>query len=898
MTKVIANLLLATRLAIFQLWRMKLRALVAVLVIATPASAGLMFATKYIMEERTKTSAQVLGYDKYETRFQRWNIDQDNFADIDQKIKAIAGDETVSILTSPLGTARELQGSGREAEWILWGPQKGALPQTSRLVSGRWPQNSREVLVSDVAVRNGAASTGTVSLVVDAAPAQDYTIVGVGRTVIGERHSKFTSVLDDRVTAVGSVPTDRQRNLWLIPGKTLRQDQIKQIEALGVVAGVRKDVRATGEWPGVLFGVLPLTLLACLVVTQVFLHGLGRMRQSVNTIVQNGGSTSTALTYSLMQGFILGALAALLVVVVGLSTAAYVLSTPAPSTHPLQVELRSMPAGLMLGLAMLIVCCTAAMSTIAAATARQSNTSHQAKTYTAKQADFDLMVPPVSKRVKVLGALLVAGVSAGLVLRKVNHDFSDELDTSLFLVAMLCALGGVVAAIGVMHPVILHVMGRLREALYSRERIGPAVRQSLGAGSPIVGICAVVTVGSSLVAVLITLQGDPNLDRSGWTSHTLGTTQQKDYPNVVSQIKEHPQLRKSRLDTIYTLPGGNDSQNQASERTQLVQTDCQLRSGRKLSEQDYGCPSDLASGVRVAVAEDETLKALYRVSPTLLAKMHDGTALRLDYSETARADSEDEDRLQLVRFVPAASGKSSEDLVQNVEDLRVVTHLRDGLTRNIPDSYFYVMSAAWFKKESVPLAPSHVMLRSRTAPTPEEQAWMSQVTGSKNSNYNSFPARWPHYGYVRVYVTLALLLGVIISLSSFGLAGTLATMRTLGHGYWRRFRLVAAHCLFAGLVASVLASAMAAAIALAMWLPQALVRPNYLISFQVEYLWLLVVGLLIPASACLVALPVTWLWSRTGARSASTGITGSLKPVIGVFVLLVVLYGLRMIGVW
>lgn len=898
MTRIWTNITIGARLAGYHLWRMKVLALVAILVVALPVSTWLVFNLKPTMEAPTTKSERTLGFDTYETRFQVSKGATGNFAELDRGVKAVAGDDTVTVVSASLGTAKERRAAGGEWTWITWGPAQGKLAQTSTLVSGRWPQNSREVLVSDTTVKNGAVSTGTVSLVVNGAPAQDYTIVGVGWTVIGKRHATYTSLVDDELITAAPGPDGYSRATWLVPGQALSPDKISTIEQLGLHGELRNKTVAPGGKPvGMLLLAAALTFLACVVVSFVFVQGLGKMRQALGTIIQNGGNRLTVVSCGLAQGVILGVAAAAVVSLVGIASVVFVVNSPPPETHPYNTDLRPIPFGFLAGVAAVVALCTCITAVIPALSLKLSDAGQHLRTYIASDADVDLKPVRLLDWTAALNCVLLAFWATIFAQFQLQDGVVRDLAHDGKLWTQLIWLGLAIVTLVAIYLTFQRQIGYLREVLYRRGFLSSEQRQSLASGRSLIAMCACVTLGTSFFVMVGTLTSHLANNTSGWTHHKFGSTQQQDHAGIESTIRAREDFQGRTVETAYTLKTSRNTNEAPSDLGIFHPAACDVQTGTTVAEVAGHCGAKLSDSVKIWAVSDKTLTSLYHVSPDQLARMHQGSALRIEQPDD-RAGAEGQ-RGSLLLFEGFADTVASEHQLTRAVQVDVIEHDPGKLPWLDDHGVSVLMSTQWLKSQNAPLVAEQVLIRSRFPLNLDQAEWLNQVTGDDKPTHYARSESWPQPFLLGMYGFMAVFMAGMLALSSYGLAGSLYTMRTLGHGFWKRYWVNAKHCLTAGTVATLGAVIVAVLITAVLFLPLYIARPPYARAQDLESLPLLLCALLIPLVACIWAIPCTWLWSLAGKDSAAKSPPAALNWILGLIFLVIMLFSSRFLSyVW
>lgn len=255
--------------------------------------------------------------------------------------------------------------------------------------------------MSDVAVAQGAASSGDVHIAQHSdrnatspkteRSSQSYTIVGVARTVLGRRHIVYTSMLDDDVRR-GEVAVGTNRDfMWLVPGPTLTQQQNGSLNALGLQQIQPNDEPYRGtDWAIPVFLLLFLTALACLVTSGVFAQGMGRSRQSLNIVLQNGGSKFMVIACAGVQGLIVALLAAGVYTLTGLVVIGASWFQAPPSHYPLGFDVRIIPWLSLIAPAVGMAALVLVTSIVPAITLRYDAIAQQNKSYSGVDAHRNL----------------------------------------------------------------------------------------------------------------------------------------------------------------------------------------------------------------------------------------------------------------------------------------------------------------------------------------------------------------------------------------------------------------------------------------------------------------------------------------------------------------------------
>lgn len=884
-TKLMNTLGLAARLARNSLWGIKLYSILTILIIAAPLSICWAFAMKPMMEQRTARSAQVLGYDKYESRAQRWSIPVHDFARVDQDVKAIAGKDTVSIITSPLNDVRDSWAcSGDCLKWILWGPAEGTLAKTSQLVSGRWPTNSREVLVSDTAVADGAQDSGTIKLNVDGRESQTFTIVGVGRTVLGQRNTVYTSILDEAITKADGLPTDRQRNMWLFPGNSLSNSQEKQLKELGLTVGRRADVAKAGFLRPDVGLAAVLTAFAALVCSQVFSIGLSRLRQSLNTIMQNGGNRRVTLSCCLMQGTIVGALAAALSSVVALAAAAYIKSTPTPAFHPLGNDLREIPVMLIAAMGGLTFLVTLLASLIPALTLRPGNVVEQAKTFSGREADLTLTKTRLTSWEIALTGSFFSAVVIASALTGVESDGLGSHFTAIVGQTMPASLRIfvlptlVVWSLAALFPLFRTAIDAAREWLYRKSHIGPGTRQSLAYNTPLMSVASwlvlIVVFTGAFESFSRVTRSNPSGTHVAYVSPDLPQS----LPTVIDKLAADPALKGIELFPQYTLDRSLPGSGQKTGASLYVGT-CPVAVGKTHGDLSAPCGDAIQMGEMAFGVPDAALTKLYNVDANTLARMRRGAALLFPPADTPHwSSAEMTQNARLVKFDAAQSADADKTQVTELTQAHVLPAMPRAPWQEEMQAH-YVFSEAWLREQGYPLAPSRVLIRSRS-PLHKSQQYKVEdaVTTGRRVDYVDGPDN--PVDLPRILIVLAAGLGLLLALSSHKLTNSLRALGDLGATFPRRLLPVVQHCCFAGSAAAGLGLVGGLLLAGIAYVPLHLVVKPYAFGVEWNTMVYLSYVVVIPLAAVAMAVPCTVLWTFAAKRLGPNDVHNPMRPVL------------------
>lgn len=892
---VTAPIRLAWRLAAHTMWAMKLRVLIAALIIAAPMCVAVsLHADREIISDTVKAH-QVQTYGSFGTMIQRKWASKTALAEHDRAVKDIVGQEAVMTVSSPTGTLMNNYECPECERRILWTPAQGALGKNSQLVSGRWPKHSNQLLVSDHAVANGAQSSGPISLKLGGGQeAEQYNIVGVARTIIGEKPVLYTSVLDERITTRGELPIGGQFTTWFVPEKRLTTSQTEQLGRLGYTIRYRDNVEASkAHWTHPAMPYFALTALASVAVLQVFAFGLGRLRQTLNTIIQNGGSRRFVLLCAAAQGLILAGLGAAIVTVVGAIAVTIAYHTKSLHQYPLGIDLRTIPAGMVATSSMVVAACALVTSMIPAIGLTQGNVAEQAKTFTARDADKTLATPKlrvwhvvtlVAVCLGWAGLFAAGGWEAGSRGKTVSND-----PATYFAALAPLVVGSLVVGVAVSRV----ALGKARESLFRRQLIDEAVRKSLAASGVMVGVaaCAFAALpGNFMYMHLLT----PVLSNpSGITTQTLQNDDKARGIEILKRAQNQLGLSESQAFTTAAV-----------DRTALVDAGigdpkssiymgtCTLDVGQVFKTNP--CSSEQKSWSHVAVVDLDRIVDVYRLTPTQREKIRNGAILEPISSASPQRD-EQPTPATLVTFAKATGSQPNTTVVKKSMSLDVLRVDYRGWPQILKTDGVVLMATEFAKTQKLPLHTTDINIKRRQALTFNETTELQQVTGGYGA-VNLYLAEWnTAFSNLAIYAVPCALLGLLLALSSFKLAGKLSTMKKLGAAFKSRHAATLRHCLVAlsvSAVAGLSAGTCIAALAYGafVWGAQPLYTTVSLTGAAVTLSGILV----IPLFTLLFAPACTWMWSRTGLAGQSNTPSAYVAPVLGALALgLTLIIGFR-----
>ena len=366
------------------------------------------------------------------------------------------------------------------------------LGEKARLVSGRWPSDAREVLVTEPGMRKGLPSTGRIEVVTsEGTTSVEVTGIATGLTSWGMvPHLISREPLP--TPRAGEVPVSR----WLIVGTDMPYAQVTELGRHGLTVQSAelmaepvpeeqlpdeiRQMRYSGGGGELLFfvvtGAVILALVIALLVAPAFAVSAARQRRTLALAASNGATTRQLRHTVLAQALVLGVLSAAVGVAVGIALATGQAWWRARTATDVYVPLVDVP---WVALAALTLCAVAAAVTAALVPAR-------------RLGRLDIMgvlkganvSPPPSRVIPVVGGAVMALSAAGLLIGARQPSGGD------FVVAA-AAIGLVVGALSLV-PIALVGVGRAafalpvalrmaaRDAARQRARSVPSVAAVLG----------------------------------------------------------------------------------------------------------------------------------------------------------------------------------------------------------------------------------------------------------------------------------------------------------------------------------------------------------------------------------------------------------------------------------
>lgn len=202
------------------------------------------------------------------------------------------------------------------------------LGERAHLVSGRWPANDTEVVITTWGTRLGLPTTGTVSISPDReAPATERTVVGVAEAVTGDGNG---------VRPAGVVLTPWQDpDHWLITGAPpVTWDVVQSLNQHGLIVTSRALIGVSpDELPGAVMGsgssgadlaLVAAAAIAMLLFTTALLAGPAfaisaiRQRRTLALSAANGATRAQVRRTVLAQAVVLGGIATGVAVIAGI----------------------------------------------------------------------------------------------------------------------------------------------------------------------------------------------------------------------------------------------------------------------------------------------------------------------------------------------------------------------------------------------------------------------------------------------------------------------------------------------------------------------------------------------------------------------------------------------------
>ncbi|MGL5818845.1 MAG: FtsX-like permease family protein [Phycicoccus sp.] len=208
------------------------------------------------------------------------------------------------------------------------------LGERLRLESGRWPQGTREALVTATAIAKGVPSSGTIEISVDGKPLT-VDIVGVADTA-----ARWSEV--GLVTAVPPTPSSPGAGgAWIVRGDDpITWAETRELNRYGLTvtsAAVLRDPPASSELPSDIVGAAEsaeaetrllvglgsvMLLVSCtLLVGPAFAVSAARQRRTLALAASNGASTAAMRRTVLSQAVILGGVSAVVGSALGVTSA-------------------------------------------------------------------------------------------------------------------------------------------------------------------------------------------------------------------------------------------------------------------------------------------------------------------------------------------------------------------------------------------------------------------------------------------------------------------------------------------------------------------------------------------------------------------------------------------------
>ena len=428
------------------------------------------------------------------------------------------------------------------------------------LVSGRWPAAEDEIAVTESGVAAGLPTGGSVTLRGRSEEADHpVVVVGVVTATDPERRPVF-AVVDDAVRAWNPQGSGLASGFLLERAEPVTWADVQAWNAYGLVvfsAAVALDPPPAGEQSAQLrqqardnsatvVGLMALIGIGLLLETTLlagpaFAVSAARQRRSLALIASNGAERAQLRRYVLGQALLLGGLAALLGVPLGLAGGVGLIGLerriePSASVGPFDP-----PWIWLCGLVLVAV-----LSSVVAALlpARGAAKIKIADVLAGRERS-----QPVRARMPLLALLLMLGAAGMLVARLLvwpNTYFGppDVLATMVLVLAGLPMIGSLLVLLG-------RVVGRLRLPL--RLPIRDAARQRSRSGSAIAAV--MVTVATMTILVVTNVSDDQQGRRDYQTDQIVGRGYVYDdfggAEAVRNQIAaEHPDWKILRLDRV------------------------------------------------------------------------------------------------------------------------------------------------------------------------------------------------------------------------------------------------------------------------------------------------------------------------------------------------------------
>lgn len=873
--------ILAWRLAWYQATRMKVRMILAALIIAAPVS--LLWAASLadglpIAHDQESRQQELAGYT---TRVDAPRGRADTGGKLDAEVRAVVGSRSVPVVVTSVAKTFE-DSCARCVQRIAWVSEPAQFGPNSQLVSGRWPTNSREVVVSDYAVAHGATSSGTISLKArdqksllrDSAPAHDeFTIVGVARTVLGSRHIAYTSTLDQSLRAASVRESKSLEHFWFVSGEELSADQQNALDAAGLsMTTVSSLPQRDSEWWFVLWQFLVVTTLACMLVSGVFSAGLGRMRQSLNIVLRNGGSKQFVLLVALMQGVLGAALVIAIMSACALGAVVYGWTQPTSPLVPRGMDWRFVPWDHIIVSILLCAALTLVTSVVPAVGLRYDAVVDQNKTYSGADASQDLAPVCLHTWVKVCLFLCFTLCPLFLVVvfgshgRLAGYSIPAEVGYSV-LTGGLALLGtlGIVTSVAFFQWLI----ARTGESLWTRERVDPSVRVALRASGLLAAMACTLVVVVQGVSFAWPQVSQLTGEHPGQTAVHVGESRWSEATEVVDAVKssgQFPHLEvfaARRLADADRMPGVGER-----VETNLFSGDCIGAVGSVFSRRDQPeCRVHPKLVAFVEVMPARQLGQVYGLAAEDVEALEENKAILLENPRDSLIHERPEKLTVAVLSAPNDLGTADTLHVRVDFDVVVRKHRHMGGWPKI------LIADEALRDQRVPLAISKVIARQRLGLTRGQTDQVRQLSTGRTDQETAVS----HGGMPVPQALAAAFLGFLLALGSVGLTGRVRALHDYGASFWQRWRVVAQYCGIVSVIASLGATAFGylggGVAALAMTLDA---RPTYLSWFLPHWTSVAVVGCL-PIAALASSVPLTAVWSRmpvdTGIARSHRGLT-------------------------
>lgn len=874
-TTAFSTIPLAWRLAKDQLLAMKLRTMAAVLIIAAPLSFA--WASSFTGVDRIDhgRAEQVIRFGDFGTRFDAQGRTKLSFDQLDSHVQSNSANKAVPVIRNSVRESYQEQCTTCLGQ-IAWIPSQDSLGGNSQLISGTWPKDSTEVLVADWAVAQGAPTKGKITITHHETPdvtdtdgqgvAEQYTVVGVARTVVGFGKTTYTSVLDDRIRHSVDIKGTNRQYTWFIPGPTLNQNQVDKISSEDLVPSLPGRPAAYGSWALQSMPYLFLTGLAIMVVSGVFLRGFGRMRQSVNTILQNGGSKWTAMILAGMQGAII---AFLVVAVIGAAGALGLIvgqAKPLPEGYPLNADVLQIPWRGMLAYLAATFGLVVTASVIPAVGLRQSQVVEQQKSYSAQDAERDLAPARLGWFTRcglafnvVLWPILLVCVFRNVKIPGLRSETSYMLLTGAALVLLTT---GVLTAI----PFFTWVTSKMRDALWQRDKLDPGVRISLSTGSGLIAATA-----SIVLVAQAALVGHANLasavqSSGGYITEPINPAQEKSATEIVESLRSSGDFRGVEF-FVANRPGDKPSSDSDTNRREarLFSGQCPIDVGKKLDIRGVSaCTQQSRLAGRVFVMPATELENVFRLSTAETTHLKSQGALLIGRGHEWETLKKPEN---LLLAVSTASTSTDEHPIIESRLQLAIQSRTGGFLPGTGDGIRVLIAQEMLQAGSIPSFGTRVLARNRLGMNDgQRRNFRAAASGTPAE-----PASPATAQAQRFLALAAAFLGLILAVGSAGAAGRVRAMRDLGARFGRRLKVTVQHCFLAGLITSVAGTIFGVLSGLLVGATSIATHPVNYLSWDQPRWGLLWVPFLLPLFAVVFAVPMTWLWSHSTIKASVAG---------------------------